>query len=86
VLHENYHTTINFDLMINFDFFLPNNLRFPHGMSVKFVFWTLHKLQQKQKNFDFIDFWLPYLWPNQFIRTWCSLYSDPVALKASITI
>jgi len=30
-----------------------------HGISVKFGFWTFHKLLKKQKNFDFIDFWLP---------------------------
>jgi len=32
---------------------------FPHGMSVKFGLWTFHKLCKTQKNFDFIDFWLP---------------------------
>ena len=53
---------MNFDLMINFDFFWPNNLGVPHGMNVKFGLWTFHELQKRQKNFDFIDFWLPYLW------------------------
>jgi len=51
-----------FDLMMNFDFFWPNNLGFPRSMSVKFGLWTFHKLWNKQKNFEFIDFWLPYLW------------------------
>jgi len=39
--------------------FLPNNLGFPHGMSVKFGSWTFHKLKKRQNIFDFIDFWLP---------------------------
>jgi len=50
---------MNFDLIINFDFFLPNNLGFPHVMSVKFGLWTFHVLWKQQKNFDLIDFWLP---------------------------
>jgi len=33
-----------FDPTINFDFFLPNNLVFPHGMSVKFGLWTFQRL------------------------------------------
>jgi len=28
-------------------------------MSVKFGLWTFHKLWKRQKNFDFIGFWLP---------------------------
>jgi len=47
----------NFDLMTNFDFFWPNNLGFPHGMSVKLGLWTFHELWKWRKNFDFIDFW-----------------------------
>jgi len=58
LLQENFDLTINFNLMINFDFFLPNILGFPHGMSVKFGLWTFHELSKRQKNFDFIDFWL----------------------------
>jgi len=30
-------------------------------MSVKIGLWTFHKLKKKQKNFNFIDFWLPCL-------------------------
>ena len=30
-------------------------------MNMKFGLWTFHKLQKRQKNFDFIDFWLPLL-------------------------
>jgi len=37
-------------------------LGIPHGMSVKFGFWSFHKLWKRQKIFDFIDFWLPYSW------------------------
>jgi len=44
VLQENFDLTMNFDIMIYFDFFSPNNLRFPHGMSAKFGLWTFHKL------------------------------------------
>jgi len=44
VLQEKIDPTTNFDLMINFDFFWPNNLGFPYGMSVKFGLWTFHKL------------------------------------------
>jgi len=51
--------TINFDLIINFDFFGTNNLGLPYGMSVTFGLWTFHKLLKRQKNFDVIDFWLP---------------------------
>jgi len=28
-------------------------------MSVKFGLWTFHELSERQKNFDFVDFWLP---------------------------
>jgi len=56
--------TINFDLMINFDFFWPNNVGIVHGTSVKFGLWTFNKLK-RQKNFDFIDFWLPYSYINR---------------------
>jgi len=52
----------NFDLMINFDFFWPNKFRVAHGISVKFGLWTFHKLLKRWKNFDLVDFWLPYLW------------------------
>jgi len=31
-------------------------------MREKFGLWMFHKLQKRQKNFDFIDFWLPYWW------------------------
>jgi len=34
-------------------------LGFPHGMSAKVGMWTFHKHYKKQKNFDFIGFWLP---------------------------
>jgi len=44
VLQEKFDPTINFDLMINFDFFGLNNLRVAHGMSVKFGLWTFHDL------------------------------------------
>jgi len=44
VLQEKFDPTMNFDLIINFDFFLPNNLGFPHDMNVKFGLWTFHKL------------------------------------------
>ena len=47
--------------MINFVFFLPNNLEYPHGMSVKFGLWTFHELSKRKKNFYFIDFCLPEL-------------------------
>jgi len=40
----------NFDLMINFDYFLCNNLGFPHGMSMKFGLWTFHELSKRQKS------------------------------------
>jgi len=30
-----------------------------HGISVKLGLWTFHK--RRLTNFDFIDFWLPYL-------------------------
>jgi len=30
-------------------------------MSVKFGLWTFHELSELQKNFYFIDIWLPYL-------------------------
>jgi len=33
-----------------------------HGISVKFGLWTFHKLLKRWKNFDLVDFWLPYLW------------------------
>jgi len=36
-------------------------LGFPHGMSEKFGLWTFHELSKRQKNFDFTDFWLPYI-------------------------
>jgi len=39
--------------------FWPNNLGFPRGISVKFGLWTFRELSKRQKNFDFIDFWLP---------------------------
>jgi len=45
--------------VINFDFFQPNNFGVAHGISMKFGLWTFQKLLRKQKNFDFIDFWLP---------------------------
>jgi len=45
--------------MINFDFFLPNNLGFPHGMSMKCGLWTFHELSKRLKNFDFITFGCP---------------------------
>jgi len=35
---------------------IPNNFGMAHGTSVKFGFWTFHKLFKRQKNFDF---WLP---------------------------
>jgi len=34
--------------MINFHFFLPNNLGFPHGMSVKFGLWMFDKLEMAE--------------------------------------
>jgi len=30
-------------------------------MSVKFGLWTFRDLSKQQKNFGFIDFWLPWL-------------------------
>jgi len=60
VLQQKSDQITNFDLLINCDFFWPNNLGFPHGMSAKFGLRTFHKLQKLQTNFDFIDFWLPY--------------------------
>jgi len=59
VLQDKFDLTVIFDLMINFEFFLPNNLRVAHGTSVKFGLWTFHKLLKRQKNFDFIEFWFP---------------------------
>jgi len=44
VLQDKCDLLINFGRMINFDFFLPNNLGVVHGMSVKFGLWTFHKL------------------------------------------
>jgi len=44
----------NFDLMTNSD-----NFGVAHGISVKFGLWTFHKLYNKEKKFDFLDFWLP---------------------------
>ena len=38
-------------LQENFDFFWPNNLGCPSGMSVKFGLWTFHELPKRQKNF-----------------------------------
>jgi len=61
VLQENFDLTINFDQKINFDLFLPNNLGFLHGMNVKFGLWAFREVSKRQKNFDFIDFWLPCL-------------------------
>jgi len=43
-------------------------LGFPYGMSVTFGLWTFHKLSKRQKNFDFIDFWLPYWWLLRLLR------------------
>jgi len=37
-------------------------------MSVTFGLWTFHKLSKRQKNFDFIDFWLPYWWLLRLLR------------------
>jgi len=37
-------------------------LGFPHGMSVKLGLWTFHELSKRQKNFDFIDLGLLWLW------------------------
>jgi len=31
-----------------------------HGMRVKFGLWTFDQPWKWQKNFDFMDFWLPY--------------------------
>jgi len=36
-----------------------NNLGFPHDGSVKIGLWKFQKLSKRQKNFDFIDFWMP---------------------------
>ena len=36
------------------------------GVSMKFGLWTFHKLLKRQKNFDFIDFWLPQIWLYHF--------------------
>jgi len=47
--------------MINVDFFWPNNLGYPHGMSVKFGLWTFHKLETTEK------FWLYWLLVALFI-------------------
>jgi len=30
-----------------------------HGINVKFDLWAFYNLLKRQKNFDFIDFWLP---------------------------
>ena len=54
----------NFDLMINFAFFWRNSFGIAHCISVTFGLWTFHKLWKRQKKFDFIDFWLPYLLQN----------------------
>ena len=59
MLQEKFDPTMNFDLMICFDFFWPNNVGFPHDMSMKFGLRTFHKLLKRQKKFDCIDFWLP---------------------------
>jgi len=40
-----------------------------HDISMKFGLWTFHTLSKRQKNFDFIDLWLPYLW---HISTYCT--------------
>ena len=45
--------------MINYDFFWPNDFEVAHGIDMKFGLWTFHKFLKRQKNFDFIDFWLP---------------------------
>ena len=47
--------------MTNFDIVWPNNYGVAHGMGMKFGLWTFHKLLKRQKNCDFIDFWLPCL-------------------------
>jgi len=32
-----------------------------HAISVTFGLWTFHEILKRQKNFDLIDVWLPYL-------------------------
>jgi len=51
-LQEHFDLKINFDLMVNFVFFWPNNFGMAHGISVKCSLWTFHKLLKRQKNFD----------------------------------
>ena len=45
--------------MINFIFFWPDNLEFPHDMSVKFSLWTFHKLKNGRKNLTLLTFGCP---------------------------
>jgi len=40
--------------MINFDFFLTNNLGFPHGMSVKFACGRFMNFQNDRKKFSVV--------------------------------
>ena len=56
---KSFDPAIHFDLMINFDFFWPNNLGFPRGVSVEFVLWTFPKLCKRQKNLTLLTFDCP---------------------------
>ena len=44
MLQGKFDLTMNFDLTINFVFFLPNNLGVAHGISLNLDLWTFHKL------------------------------------------
>jgi len=57
MLQEKFDPTINFDLMINFDFF--DLLGFPHGMSVKFGVWTFRELEKSRKILTLLTFGFP---------------------------
>jgi len=65
VLQEEFDPTINFDLTINFDFFWPNNLKFLHGMSMKFGLWTFHKLRNGRNFLNFALLIMFVLLPEQ---------------------
>jgi len=57
MLQEKFDPTINFDLMINFDFFWPVGISSWYEREIWCV--DVSWAWKKQKNFDFIDFWFP---------------------------
>jgi len=63
--------------------FWPNNFGMAHGINMKFGLWTFHNLMKWQKNFDFIDFWLPYSLVLSLLAFYAQLFTHKHCLHIS---